>query len=347
MALTKQEILDQSTNTLRQWLPRWHRQARVNKQYIEKAGTKHSDLLLKGQGRVVVLAAMGPSLEDAIPVLKEFAGSYDLACVDKAYVPLTKAGLRVDWVCVADAKCSYEKFAKPCIEESTETGLIMNATATPKWAKYWKGPVYWYVNKDNIGSEVPIADFSGCHEAIPAASNVGNALFAFVSHMLGYDRHLFVGYDYCWAPDGNYYAFDWGANGKRAYMHHVDATDNAGRLVFTSENLLFSARWLSGYFDTCRRLGLDLRICGPTICASPYRDLRNQLVLAKSIHNRKWTPQEFDAYCRCHSTLAQVPGSNVDALRKILNHPEIKPYEVAVLGVPLGHIKYGQLHAGG
>jgi hypothetical protein len=58
-----------------------------------------------------------------------------------------------------------------------------------------------------------------------------------------------IGYDYCWNPKGNYYAFNKDGGGKASYMRHVYTRNAAGEDVYTSNNLGFSVMWLNKYID--------------------------------------------------------------------------------------------------
>ena len=121
-------------------------------------------------------------------------------------------------------------------------------TANPDWSEAWHengGEVWYFVNKDNIKTEERYAPMSGCREVIPASSNVGNAQVVFATQILGYDRYLLLGYDYSWGFDENYYSFNDGE--KRYWMKHLQFIDYTGRMVNTSQNLLFSARWLTDF----------------------------------------------------------------------------------------------------
>ena len=248
MALSAKEILNQSNNTLGQWLPLWEAQARENSETIKRSGTSHKDLVMRGTGKTLICVAMGASLEKHIGTLKEYSRTpgLEIACVDKAFSVLMENGITPDYVFIADGKVSYEKYCEPWIDKTEHINLISNATANPKWGANWKGKTYWYVNKDNIKSEVTLADISGCHECIPASSNVGNTVVVFALQVLNYDRYLLVGYDFCWSADGNYYAYDW-AEDKRAYMRHMDIVSSDCQMVHSSQNLQFSARWLTDF----------------------------------------------------------------------------------------------------
>jgi len=64
-------------------------------------------------------------------------------------------------------------------------------------------------------------------------------------NFFGYDKILTIGFDYSWKD--KYYAFNHDGNGKINYMRHVFMTNQAGEYVHTSNNLLFSAKWLNDY----------------------------------------------------------------------------------------------------
>jgi hypothetical protein len=68
-------------------------------------------------------------------------------------------------------------------------------------------------------------------------------------NFFGYDKLLLVGFDYSWAVDGNYYAYDFEGAGKRYYMKHVYGRNIAGKLCYTSNNLAFSMQWLNKYIS--------------------------------------------------------------------------------------------------
>ena len=90
----------------------------------------------------------------------------------------------------------------------------------------------------------------------------------------GYERILFLGYDYSWRPDGNYYAWT-DPKPKRFYMNHRLLRDVNGDLVYSSENLIFSARWLNQYIQS---FNMDAVNCGKRgLLECPQGDLSEQL----------------------------------------------------------------------
>lgn len=262
MSLTKSDVLAQSRSAMDQWGPTWEKNAKRNGEVYKRHGTSHKDLLFAGAGRTLLCIAFSPSFEDNIELLKKYKDTtkVDIACVDKCMSKLLENGITPDYVVLADAGIDYETWCEPYIDQTKEIILITNVTANPLWSENWKGKVVFHVNKDNIESEKIYMKVSGCNEMIPASSNVGNTIIVFSTQVLGYDRYCLLGYDYCWSNDDNYYAFT--DSDKRYWMKHLTLVDNSGKMVFTSQNLHFSARWMQDFYDYHRGI-FDIYCCSP------------------------------------------------------------------------------------
>ena len=247
--LNEKEVKAQSLAAFAQSGEKWKKHAKINGEIYRKHNINHKDLLMEGYGKCLVIAGMGKSLEDNIPVLQKYNDREDIeiACCDKAFKILVDNGIKPRWVFLADANIDYEKWIAPVINETKDVYLMASICANPKWPTNWKGPVVFYVNKDNIQSEKIFMDISGCEEMIPASSNVGNTAVVFSTQILGYKEYLLIGYDFGWEPKENYYAYN--DNDKRYWMKHQIGFDIAGRIGYTSQNLLFSCRWLQDYFN--------------------------------------------------------------------------------------------------
>lgn len=232
------------------WIPNAKENAKLERYNL-------NDLEHFGIGKCVVLVAMGPSLENHIDAIKKYRDRIDLICCDKAFGPLLDHGVKADYCVVADAGIPY-KFLEPYWRETKDVTLFATPYANPLWTKTWQGKRYFYLNQDAIGSEHIFKKIMGNDERmIPASSNVSNAMFVLLTdcnekknhNWSGYHRFFLVGYDYSWPHKGNYYA--WGnPKPKRYYMTHRTLPDVTGQVVHTSENLLFSAKWLSSYITT-------------------------------------------------------------------------------------------------
>jgi len=245
--LSQEEVLTQSRNAFQQWEKVWLENAKANGVLYKEKGVSHKDMRHRGAGKSLLCIATGPSTEDTIGELRNVPrDAVDVACVDKSFGYLVDHGIVPDYVIVEDAMIDYEKWCAPWIEHSDKIMLLSNVTANTKWTMNWKGPICFHVNKDNIKTQDIYGPASGCPDQVPAGSNVGNALLIFTTFILGYDEYWLVGYDFCWGVDDNYYTG--GDSVKRYWMRHIEMIDKVGRWVYTSQNLMFSARWLSDFY---------------------------------------------------------------------------------------------------
>ena len=333
-ALSSDEVLKQSRGAMAQWEPRWREDCKRMKVVFEQRGKPtHRDFLLRGTGRRCVLVGLGASLEKQIPYLREYQNDVDIMCVDKGFQALMEKGITPKLVMMADALVDYDKYLKPWIERTTRTILVCCVTGNPLWPENWRGPVYMYVNKDNINSEVDFSALSGVTEAIPAGSNVGNALVCFTTQLFGYDRFLLIGFDFCWAPNGNYYAFQW-ESGKRGYMKHIDALSIKGEWVYSSANLNFSSRWLKMYLQSITSARIAVRNCSsPTILEWPYSELLQQLKMARAAKQRAWTQQEAEQFFAGHAQQVDLRPDQLQDLNGLLSAPAMQPLTVSVRSV--------------
>ncbi len=305
MALTTNEVLEQSRTAFKQWGDEWLSHARRNGRMFKERGLTFQDVFLEGTGKVLVLIAQGPSLEKQIETLKKYRGNVDVMCVDKAIGDLVRHDIIPDYVIICDAGIDYKMWCEPYLDKLKDSTLCQSVTANPLWAENWPGRIIFFVNKDNINTQDIYTKESGCQDMIPAGSNVGNSSLIFSSHVLGYDQYLLIGYDYCWFPDGSYYAFDpkrkgkynttdpldSGTNIKRYWMKHMAILDGHGRIGYTSQNLLFSARWLADFYqDVHRYHQTEIYNCsGQGILNMPKSNFEKRLKRAGA---RPWTEQE-------------------------------------------------------
>jgi hypothetical protein len=179
-------------------------------------------------------------------------------CCDKAFGKLLDNGIKADYVMLADANIDYDTWLAPYIWQTEGVKLISTVYANPQWTSKWRGDVTFYMNKDAIGTERNFLPTWGDNmRIIPASSNVSNAMVVFMLgcddnsriNYAGYQHYFLTGFDYSWQTDGNYYAFCNPAD-KRHYMNHRTFLDCYKNICHTSENLIFSAKWLMQYIET-------------------------------------------------------------------------------------------------
>lgn len=252
--LTKDDIRKQSEQAYGQWCELWRSNSKENSKWCGKG---FDDFKFQGLGRACVLVANGYSLEKEIETLRKLQDHVDIAVCDKTLGLCIDHGITPTFCILADARVDYEKYMHKWRDKLSNTYLFQNVCGNPKWAENgnWKDR-YFFVNEDILQSEKEFSEISGCKNFIPAGTNVSNAMLVALTqsnnngrnNYFGYDKYILLGFDYCWRD--NYYAFNKDGDGKINYMRHVYAIDDENELCYTSNNLLFSVKWLSDYIAT-------------------------------------------------------------------------------------------------
>jgi hypothetical protein len=269
--LKAEEVKKQSEGAVKQWGPTWEKHSKINGEILKEKGFSNLRVLGHGIGKKLILVAFGAELEKQVEYLTEENESVDIACVDKAFGYLLDNKVKPDFVYLADAGIDYSKWCEPWIEQTEDIILFMNVTANPEWAKNWKGKVFYFVNEDNIKTHETYGPISGCKELVKASSNVGNSVLVHAETYLMYDAYYLVGYDFMWS-DGNYYCNH--DSDKRWYMNHYQILTPRGKLVSTSQNLLFSARWLMDFIKAILlRNKKKIFVCGDSLLDIPQARL--------------------------------------------------------------------------
>lgn len=261
--VSQREVLNQSQQVFDQfgeskWIPNCKINAKLSRGDI-------NSLKNSGVGKFLLLVAMGASLEDNIEIIKKYRDRFDILTCDKGFGALLEHGVKADFVMLCDASIPF-KYLEKYVDQTEGVKLISTCYGNPEWTTVWKGEKFFYINKDSITSEHIFMPLMGDNiRLIPAGSNVSNAMLVFFTgsdntqniNWSGYENFLLVGYDYSWQPDGNYYAW-LDPKPKRFYMNHRTMIDYKGKVIFTSENLLFSSKWLYSYITT---FGLPVLNC--------------------------------------------------------------------------------------
>jgi hypothetical protein len=254
--MKEEMIRAQSEAAYKQWSEQWRTHAKENGKIKQKSLI---DFYQTGSGKAVLCVANGYSLEENIETIKANQHKVDIFACDKTLGHLLDNGIKPKYVMMCDANVSYEKYLEKWQDQLSDTVLFANICGNPEWAKKgnWKD-IYFFLNKDILGSEKEFAALSGCDNAIPAATNVSNAMVVLLTqcdnggkcNFFGYDKILLIGYDYSWRFDGKYYAFNDDGDGKHQYMRHIYLKTSDGDFAYTSGNLAFSAQWFETYVKT-------------------------------------------------------------------------------------------------
>ncbi len=197
-----------------------------------------------------VIAAPGPSLEAALPVLARRRGGVVFAAL-QALRPLQRAGVRVDFV-VAPDPLEFERFAEGVEEDFG--ALLADTSVPPALLDRWPGRTrLFHLRTPHLHelawrqAGLPIID-------VPLMTVSETALW--LAHSLGAARSFLVGVDLCGEP--------------HRYPHHrFRARDLRGRPVVTNTHYLAAARCLTHLAGrlgreghTVARLGLGLPVAG-------------------------------------------------------------------------------------
>ena len=248
--MDKKEVLKQSQRAYDQWSPIWRHNSNIAKG-IPKIPM--SALKNQGIGKELVIISMGGSFEKQVEYLKKYQDKVDILAVDKAFAPLMERGIRPDFVLIADARVSFSCYCEPFLKDTKDIVLLSNVNANPDWGANWKGIKSYYVNKDNIQSEIEFSRISGVEDQIHAGSNVSNAALIYANSVLNYDKYILLGFDFSWEIGGKFYSFAHGTEkmgNKSVGLASQKVLDRNYDMVNTSENLWFSSRWLDMYIQS-------------------------------------------------------------------------------------------------
>ena len=251
--LKESDIRKQSLNCYNQWAPQWREQAKVHGDRFEMHDLR--ELHNTGVGKAALCIANGYSFEEKLDVIKKNQDNVDVVACDKTIGNCLDNGIIPKYAILCDANVSYEKYLEPWKDKLQDTILIANVCAATKWATLgnWKKK-YFFINKDVLQSEEEFSRISGCKNKVVAGTNVSNAMIIMLTqcddkgkrNVFGYDKILMIGFDYSWK--NHYYAFDHDGGGKINYMKTVYGKNLRGEMIYSSSNLIFSAKWLDQYF---------------------------------------------------------------------------------------------------
>lgn len=258
--LTPEQIKDQSRRAISQWGDKWLKHCEyVKEKFPNDVKTSLDDYMNSGIGKAVLLIANGYSFEENIETIKKYQENVDIMVCDKTLGHCLDNGIIPDFCLVCDANVNYERYMEKWKDKLQDTVVFQNVCANPKWVDNgnWKKRVF-FVNKDVLNSEKKWMELSGCSNTVAAGTNVSNAMVVFMTqcdndgrkNFFGYDKILLIGFDYSWQWDKKYYAFDELGDGKSNYMRHVNAKNQEGQHCYSSNNLVFSSKWIDQYVKT-------------------------------------------------------------------------------------------------
>lgn len=279
------EVQKQSKRAFDRWGPLWHENATENKKYI----TSIAPLMNIGANKKVIVCGFGPSFANNIKLIKKhnLHHTHDIIVIDKALKTTLKAGIIPNYLIVADAQVSFEKYGQVPKEICERVKLIPAITANYKWAKHWHnngGKVYFTLNKDGIRTHKIFREYfkdTGQEPIIiPAASNVLNSAYVTAALYMQYNELLICGADYSYKLGANYYGDSSKPKDtnlkidKKYFCNHFSTVDINNDIVQVSVNMQFSAKWLVDLINTLLKARPNARtvnITGAGILTIPFQ----------------------------------------------------------------------------
>jgi len=267
--VTREETVNQSRRTLDKWGELWESNCKVN-----RANFRKHEFDYKKKSEKCYLFSFGPSFESNLKNLIKTKEHYanHVGCVDKALGGLLKYSTIPHTVVTADARIRIDE----CLNGVDEgfagvalktTHFFICATSDPSWILFCNkyGIKYTiFLNKDTIKSHHEFKKYFNVNRLdieqdailLPASVNVGNCLYMIHALIYNFSHIFLLGYDYSFQYKSRYYGMesfapvhrDFGRD-KRILEAHTVVPDLTGALVYTSQNLLFSAKWLVDAID--------------------------------------------------------------------------------------------------
>jgi len=243
--------------TLKKHKGEWIKNAKENSGRINKT---IADLWkTKDYGEGISVAA-GPSLENDFNDLVKMRKHRELICVDASLKFLIQKGLTPDFCVTTDFsdKILFMLEGKDgSLIDTSHIKLVANVITHPKVIEAWEGEIYWFVMMNNvydIDHQKFIDDMHALETKVGAklapGGNVSSIALGFGLSVRNYNKLLLYGHDFCWKPDGDFYA---GGEFKELEKERMEKEGTAGTIfedintngekVFTNLSLQQFARW--------------------------------------------------------------------------------------------------------
>lgn len=243
--------------------PTWAANCAANRARVQQMADA---FWLDRNAKTGVLVAAGPSLAESLEELRALdRATHELVVVDMALKALLDAGITPDYVIAADANPVIGDVLADASRARPALPLLLADVADPSTADKWKGPIYWYgllnQHKDPASGkpmEQEHQRLSGVTARLAPGGNVSSLGLSFLTSVRACAKVLLYGHDFCWVPEGAFYAPGAPAalaaerlREEAAAGTTYDAADQHGRPVKTNLSLMNFAAW---YRDVARAL---------------------------------------------------------------------------------------------
>lgn len=204
----------------------WLRNIQINKKHYIQGNPLP-------KGLIAYLIIAGPSLDKNINDLKEVGSRGVLVCIDANLEYLINNGVVPEYCVSLDSSDKIYDMIKPIIKKTKNITLVCHTASNPKLVRKWQGPKFFFsslhprfhtkseeyyansryaVATKNVkkGDEMRFLKnykivFPGVLLELPCGGNVTSTAHAFCLQCLKATNIVFVGADFSWENDSNFY----------------------------------------------------------------------------------------------------------------------------------------------
>lgn len=194
------------------------------------------------KGKPAVIVGAGPSIDDAIPFLKQYEDKFVIMSACTALNPLRKAGIKP---CLAVAIDASEKTAKQFETRCDDMFLASSSVAYPPGLHKFKGVFSGYVAANAVGRW--LEEMGTCKGHVAAAGTV-TACAIDMAIQMGCNPIITIGVDLSFSDDGTTHAKDTMYHGEKSKIETlVPVPGNYKPTVYTSKQMKCYVAILESY----------------------------------------------------------------------------------------------------
>jgi hypothetical protein len=207
--------------TLYSWRTPWLENTKKNLEHFKYFNRDHSIKVFANEliNRPVILVGAGPSLKNNIEYLR-MAKEAGVAIIAShhALMYLSQEHIRIkpDYALVLDAGKTWTEYYGD-LDFYNDVPLLADQVCDHEQLKLWKGPIFFYRSAQPTEGEV--ANFLKMEMERIISPNMNGSIIEVGGHVMGAmvsvsrgvmraNTIIFVGADYSFAPEGNFYPFD-------------------------------------------------------------------------------------------------------------------------------------------
>lgn len=175
---------------------------------------------------IALLVSTGPSLREALPLIKKYRDKIFIACVDSAYRILSDYGITPHLIITLDAQSFTQRHIKnlPCGIPGKEPFLYADLAANPQVTRCWRGPLLYGVTAQygqNTRMVTPGSDYieeellrgPNTLGDIQSGGSVSTSLFDLLRQM-NFEKIILAGSDFAYSNReihsiGTHHVYQW------------------------------------------------------------------------------------------------------------------------------------------